>query len=201
MPRAALRQDQIEDFRDSLCEVALRQFAEHGYAGVSLRRLAAELGCSPMTPYRYFRDKDEILAAVRAAAFSRFADAQERGVEGLIDPRHRLEALGKAYLTFAQREPHAYRVMFELHQNPDPDHAAQLREEKRAWRTLRDEVAAAIEAGVLGGDPDTVAHLLWAGLHGIVSLDLAGKLRLGRTFDDLRDAMMGMSFRGNARES
>jgi hypothetical protein len=62
-------------------------------------------------------------------------------------------------------------------------------------------VAAAIGAGVLGGDPDTVAHLLWAGLHGIVSLELAGKLRMGRTFDDLRDSMMEMSFRGNARES
>jgi AcrR family transcriptional regulator len=201
MPRSALRQDQIEDFRDSLCEVALRQFAEHGYAGVSLRRLAAELGCSPMTPYRYFRDKDEILAAVRAAAFCRFADAQERSVEGLVDPRHRLEALGKAYLTFAQQEPHAYRVMFELHQNPDPGHTAQRRQEERAWQSLRGEVAAAIGAGVLGGDPDTVAHLLWAGLHGIVSLELAGKLRMGRTFDDLRDSMMEMSFRGNARES
>ncbi len=40
-----------------------------------MRQLAAELGCSPMTPYRYFKDKDEILAAVRAAAFDRFSEA------------------------------------------------------------------------------------------------------------------------------
>lgn len=200
MPRTALRQDQIDDFRDALCKAALRQFAEHGYTGVTLRRLAAELGCSAMTPYRYFRDKDEILAAVRAAAFGRFADAQERALQGLIDPGDRLEALGRAYLTFAREEPHAYRVMFELHQNPEPRHTEQLRQEERAWGCLRREVGRAIDAGVLGGDPDTVAHLLWAGLHGVVSLELAGKLRLGRTFDDLREPMMKMSFRGSARE-
>jgi len=52
-------------------------FAEHGPEAVTMRQLAAELGCSPMTPYRYFRDKDEILAAVRASAFDRFSDALE----------------------------------------------------------------------------------------------------------------------------
>ena len=43
-----------------------------------MRQLADDLGCSPMTPYRYFRDKDAILAAVRAAAFDRFAAALRR---------------------------------------------------------------------------------------------------------------------------
>ena len=35
--------------------------------GQDVRQLAQELGCSAMTPYRYFRDKNEILAAVTAA--------------------------------------------------------------------------------------------------------------------------------------
>ena len=42
-----------------------------------MRQLAAELGVSPMTPYRYFEDKDAILAAVRATAFNRLAEALE----------------------------------------------------------------------------------------------------------------------------
>ena len=62
-----------------------------------------------MTPYRYFRDKQEILAAVRAAAFDRFADAMEKAANGPGD------AVTKA-LRFALRDEQAYRLMFDLSQ-------------------------------------------------------------------------------------
>jgi AcrR family transcriptional regulator len=74
VPRVLSPED-VSSFRDRLCQAAERLFAEHGPNAVTMRQLAAELGCSPMTPYRYFKDKDEILAAVRAAAFDRFSEA------------------------------------------------------------------------------------------------------------------------------
>jgi AcrR family transcriptional regulator len=200
VPRAALSQREIDDFRETLCAAATRRFAEAGYDGVSLRGLAAELGCSPMTPYRYFRNKDEIFAAVRAAAFSRFADAQEANLsrEKSGDPHARLRALGRTYVHFARTEPHAYRIMFELDQDPEPTLPEQHHQEGRAWFPLHREIEAAIEAGVITGDADTVAHLFWAGLHGIVSLHLAGKLKLGRILERLAEPMMDALFRGNA---
>ena len=175
MPRPALSRAEIASFREELCAVAERLFAEHGYGGVTLRALAAELGVSPMTPYRYFRDKDDIFAAVRTAGVRRFADAQERAVAAAIDPEKRLRALARAYFEFARSAPHAYRIMFEMNplgrgeQYPTL-HAEQL----RAWAPLRDAVAQAVRAGVLRGDAEHLAHVFWAGLHGIVSLDLAG---------------------------
>ena len=89
MARPALRQHEIDRFRERLCQVATRRFAKQGYAGVSLRGLAGELGCSATTPYRYFRDKDEIFAAVRARAFARLADASEAVSGSELDPRLR----------------------------------------------------------------------------------------------------------------
>ena len=76
MPRN-LSATAVDAFRARLCAVAEQRFARSGVEGVTMRQLADALGCSPMTPYRYFRDKDEILAAVRAAAFDRFASALE----------------------------------------------------------------------------------------------------------------------------
>ena len=61
-----------------LCAVAERLFAERGPQGVTMRELARELGVSAMTPYRYFKDKESILAAVRANAFDDFAAALEQ---------------------------------------------------------------------------------------------------------------------------
>src|SRR5258708_35022878 len=80
MPRV-LSDTDVADFRDRLCEAAERLFAERGPDAVTMRQLAAELGVSPMTPYRYFEDTDDILAAVRANRFDRFAEALERARE------------------------------------------------------------------------------------------------------------------------
>ena len=72
MPRAALTEGEIESFRERICQAAARLFAENGYEAVTLRAIAAELGCSPMTPYRYFANKEEIFRAVRLAGFEDF---------------------------------------------------------------------------------------------------------------------------------
>ncbi|MBC7978874.1 MAG: WHG domain-containing protein [Myxococcales bacterium] len=54
-----------------------------------------------------------------------------------------------------------------------------------AWLPMRNTVAEAVTRGVLAGDPNELAHIYWAGLHGLVSLHLAGKLRIGRSLDSL----------------
>jgi len=189
VPRAALSPVEIEAFRDRIREAAARLFASAGYSAVTMRAVAAEVGCSPMTPYRYFASKEHIFAVVRAEAFRRFADAQERGIRGVEDPEERLRALGRVYADFAIRDPDSYRLMFELGQAPVSDHPELLRESERAWCVIRDAVGTAIEAGVLSGDPETVAHVFWAGTHGIVSLELAGKLQLGHRLEDLIEPM------------
>ncbi|RYG28371.1 MAG: TetR/AcrR family transcriptional regulator, partial [Burkholderiales bacterium] len=77
MPKVLSPQD-IEAFRERLCDIAEEKFAAQGINGVTLRDLATAMGVSPMTPYRYFKDKDAILAAVRSRAFNRFAETMEK---------------------------------------------------------------------------------------------------------------------------
>src|SRR5512146_1829087 len=116
--RPPLTSGEIAEFRTRLCGVAERLFAEHGFPAVSMRQLAAALGCSATAAYRYFRDKEEILAAVRTAAFDRFASRMEDAARGSADARQRGLAIGAAHLDFVRAEPHAYRLMFDLTQ-PD----------------------------------------------------------------------------------
>lgn len=198
MPRAALSSEAVRAFRERICEAAAHLFAEQGYEAVTLRAIAAEVGCSPMTPYRYFSGgKDEIFAVVRAASFGEFADASERAAVGIDDAAERLLAGGRAYIRFALERPDQYRLMFELTQ-PHSDHPDVVREGARAWAPLRENVERAIAAGVLGGDADRVAHVFWAGVHGLVSLHLAGKLLMGRSIEDLIEPVLTTLARGNA---
>ena len=87
-----------------------------------MRQLAAELGVSPMTPYRYFADKDAILAAVRARAFNRHAEALEARLGGAARASRSSasNAVGQAYLDFALEHPEAYKLMFDVSSRTRP---------------------------------------------------------------------------------
>jgi AcrR family transcriptional regulator len=160
----------------------MRMFSRDGYEAVTMRSVADALGVSAMTPYRYLDGKEGLFALVRTEAFRRFADRLEAelAVAG-ADPMIRLYRLKRAYVAFAVDEPDAYRIMFELRQ-PDPAGVAELTaQSRRSFGALHRTVAEAVAAGALIGDSLTLAHLLWASTHGLVSLHLAGKLTMGRT--------------------
>ena len=175
MPRVLSSED-VEAFRRRLCEAAERLFAERGIDAVTMRELAQALGVSPMTPYRYFKDKDAILAAVRAAAFTRFAARLEAALAQPGDPLRRSRAAGEAYIEFALAEPQAYRLMFDLNQPTEDDYPELSAAIARARRTMTAHVEAMIEAGLLEGDAELIGHLFWSVLHGMLMLRLAGKL-------------------------
>ena len=190
MPRS-LSAEQVEDFRARLCAVARHRYATQGKDAVTMRQLADALGCSPMTAYRYFRNKDEILAAVRTAAFDRFAEAlEEAAAQARGDLRAAGQAVGRAYVGFALGDPDAYRLMFDVAQ-PDPDRYPELvRASTRARRTMSASLEALVAAGVFHGDPELLGLAFWSAMHGLVMLHLAGKLPAERAFETIRGELM-----------
>src|SRR5215472_2153149 len=153
MPRVLTESD-VADFRERLCDAASRLFAARGREAFTMRELAAELGVSAMTPYRYFRDKDEILAAVRARAFARFADALEAAMATPGDANLKASAVYEAYVDFAFGEPQSYRLMFDLSQPHEDEYPELVEATRRARATMTAYVRVLVEAGVLEGDPD-----------------------------------------------
>lgn len=200
MPRT-LSQAEIEDFREELCRVAERLFAERGVDGVTMRALAGELGCSPMTPYRYFENKEAILVAVRTKAFARHGARSEKVAAEVEDPIERLRAYGRGYIQFALEEPNAYRIMFALSGNADfdvdllndPDRRPEV---LRGWNLLVDVLTELVESGRAEGDPVELAHMAWVMLHGLVSLELSNKLHLGAALDQLIEPALDHFQRG-----
>src|SRR3569833_3398579 len=192
MPRVLSEAD-VADFRERRCGAAERLFAEQGPDAVTMRQLAAELGVSPMTPYRYFKDKEDILAAVRAAAFDRFAEALEKAFETWSDPIARTNAVGEAYIRFAFGEPAAYRLMFDMSQPDEGNYPDLLCAAVCARRTMTAHVRPLVEQGILEGDPMLIGHVFWTALHGAIVLELAGKLTEECDFDTIaREAFRAM---------
>jgi AcrR family transcriptional regulator len=165
----------IVEFRARMCDAAEALFAAEGPDGVTMRQLADALDISAMTPYRYFKDKDAILAAVRARGFNRFADAMEAA-------HSRLKKSGDfrpdtAYLDFALSNPNAYRMMFDTNQPTASRYPELVKAMNRARSTMTSGWRELAAAGKLKGDVELVGRQIWAAMHGAVMLEFSGMFR------------------------
>jgi AcrR family transcriptional regulator len=174
MPRTLSPAD-VEAFRNRLCDVAEKLFAAHGPDGVTLREMADALGVSSMTPYRYFKDKDAILAAVRTRAFNQFAAAME-SVRRESAPQNAQAGPTNAYVEFALAHPAAYRMMFDISQPTFENYPELVAAMGRARLTMGAGLRELAAAGRFAGDVELAAYVFWSTLHGAVMLELAGLL-------------------------
>ena len=167
--------------RTRILDAARELFAAQGYEGVSMRAIADKIEYSPTAIYQHFEDKDALVKELCAADFTGLAQELIE-TRKIVDPIERLNQCGLAYARFAVEHPNHYRLMF---MNPLPakfneEEAAEFKgnPEFDAYALLLEQVRAAARAGRLRdreADPDLVAQTLWAGLHGVVSLEIAVK--------------------------
>ena len=172
--------------RDGLVAAGLELARTGGPDAVVLREATRIVGVVPNAAYRHFADRDELLAAVCAAAMAELADRMAAGVARVPgrsgDPsaaRGRLAAIGTAYLEFAHEEPGWFATAFavpEQHAYGAPRDGSPDRSPLGQLRTVLDEL---VEAGVL--DPrrrDGIEYPIWAAVHGTAVLAGSGPLRV-----------------------
>jgi AcrR family transcriptional regulator len=172
--------------RDGLVAAGLELARAGGPDAVVLREATRMVGVVPNAAYRHFADRDELLAAVCAAALRELAArmaagvARVRGKHG--DPaaaRRRLHAIGTAYLTFAREEPGLFATAFALPQQhaygAQDGGTGQERTPLGQLRAVLDEL---VDAGVLDQRRrDGIEYPIWSAVHGLAVLTGQGPLR------------------------
>ena len=102
------------NLREALIKAALSLIGERGSEGVTLAEAARMAGVSAAAPYRHFKDREALMAAVAGEGYAKFADMLEQAWnDGAPDAIAALERVGSAYLAFAREEPALYAAMFE----------------------------------------------------------------------------------------
>ena len=165
-----------DELTRTLLDRAGELLLEHGAAGLSLRRLAAAVGTSTMSVYTRFGGKPQLLAAMHREGFQRLGRALTEADPGAGDPLEALRRVGHAYRRAALASSSLYGLMF----GPPPPglvvSEADAAAAESTYRPLVDAVRRCVDAGVLCGEPDAIALHLWALAHGMVGLELAGRL-------------------------
>jgi AcrR family transcriptional regulator len=165
--------EQLSPRAREIVVVARDLLEREGPEGLSMRRIAAQLGIRAPSLYEHVADKRALENAIISQAFFEqgelTAAAVARAEASGEDP---INAIGTAYRGYALEHPHVYRLM--------TDHGldrAELVEgaEQFAGEALRQAV---------GGDL-TLARVLWAFAHGMIMLELNDRFAEGSDADQL----------------
>jgi len=184
--------------RERILVEAGELFLAGGPEGVTMRGLAARMGVTPMALYRHFDSRDDLLGAIVEEGHAVFLRYLNRSLAEAT-PAARLLAAGRQYLLFALEHPRRYAVMFMEHVPQPPEKkGANAWADAATFRFLVDRIRECAAAGVLTvEDPEAAALSVWAHVHGLVSLFLAGKLPVDRTaFESLYDESIQRLMRG-----
>jgi AcrR family transcriptional regulator len=177
------REREKDQTRAAILDAARELFVALGYEGVSMRAIAEKIEYSPTVIYNYFKDKDALILELCQGDFGRLADYMQEAAQ-LPDPVERLRQCGREYVRFALSYPNHYRLMFMTPyplRADDPEHQQHKTEAKGNPETdaytfvtiLIQQVAAAGRLRDPNPNIELIAQTLWAGLHGVISLEIA----------------------------
>lgn len=189
-PYAAALAAGRDALRKLILDAASRLLEAEGPAALTMRRIAAEVGCSTTVLYTMFGSKAAIAEGLWREGFDRLSTLLDQA-DGAT-PLERLAAMGRAYRANALANRSYYAIMFQRPIpgfEPSPEaYAASL----RPLHKLADAVRDCIDAGIFRPvDPMHIAGVLWAASHGAVSLELAGyegAVDAERRYDDVSAA-------------
>ncbi len=180
--------------KDAIIAVAMERLKKDGALNLSLRDIAKHAGLSSMAPYRHFKSKEELVAAVSEIGHRRLCEVFLQIERKYLDPKERFRAMGKAYLMFARENPELYKLMFGASM-PNPNEYQELEKAcDECFGYLERTITYCQHHGIMKGKPvDAFAMLVWSSIHGLSMLLIEGVLEHAmndyseRTLTDLND--------------
>jgi AcrR family transcriptional regulator len=210
-----IKKEQIPHLQEAIKETAWRLIAEFGASALSLRAIARSLKITAPAIYNYFPDRDALVTALTIDAFTSFGDVQLKARDSFPAAQllERFHAIGLAYRAWALSYPQRYQLIFGT---PIPGYEQQqmaiIPSATRSISALVSVIDDIRIAGKLNCEdfPELqpgyeaqlsamktctlnyhslshgVALIVWSRVHGLVSLEIGGRLPpFGVTGDDL----------------
>ena len=114
------------DLRNALIEESIKMINTSGEDSLSMRKLAERCGVSMAAPYAHFKNKEEMINAIKKYVEDAFVEYLEKAVAGAGgadgDIEIKIIALGNAYVSFFIDNPEYFTFLFSrgyVHLNLD----------------------------------------------------------------------------------
>lgn len=184
MARPVYSDDETESIKRTLVQGALSLYLEEGMESLSFRQIAKRVDLSHTIGYRYFDNKQALIAELRRHCLLEFKAAIPIGKAG-DDPLQRLRDAMMGLIEFGSSQPAKYQLIFADNQPDLTDYPSLLAQRWEVFASCVDLVQAAIDQKRLHGNALLFAHGLWSLMHGMLSLHAANQLIHGLSLREM----------------
>jgi AcrR family transcriptional regulator len=157
---------------------ALDLLEKYGEEKVTIRGVAKCLGLSPNAIYRYYKNRDALLAELASEGVNVLNNKIHEATSGMKDTEA-LFTLADCYVEFALKHQSLYKLIMRSHDyTPEQEKNFHI-----LWSFVRERVGHVI------GNTDEAAVALWAFLHGMIGLEQADVFHEGKPQTGIRPGM------------
>lgn len=162
---------------EKLVSAAAALLDSGGESAVTLRAVGHAVGVSHNAPYKHFKDRGALLAAVAIRDFGMLTKEFVGIRRSSSEPMDKLKRALKTFIDYGHEYPSRYRLLFS-----DPDIGSQGGDlEEAAVRSFIEFAAIVGECQSSGDLPETsnvaLTGLLYASAHGLIDIEAGGRMR------------------------
>lgn len=100
------------NLRQALIDAGIRIINESGEENLSLRKVAQRCEVSHAAPYAHFKDKEDLIEAIKTSVTDQFTDELTRAVNGAPNAESAIVEMGKHYVSFFIHKPDYFKFLF-----------------------------------------------------------------------------------------
>jgi AcrR family transcriptional regulator len=183
IPLGRRSQARARETGEKILAAALKEFAEHGFAGASTRAVASAAGVQhPLVNY-HFKSKEGLWHAVLEATAGQFMQQFRTRLAGLrgVDDVTKLRLVQEDFIRFSAENPHFHALMSQAGRHPSKQLNAMVNEFVRPYfTTIGALIRSAQSIGCyVEGDPEHLQYLFIGATTRIFTLAAEVKLITG----------------------
>ena len=160
--------------RQALIDAGIKFINENGEENLSLRKVAAMCNVSHAAPYAHFKDKDELIEAIKSSVTEEFTKTLTEAAEGAPTAESAIIEMGKSYVMFFKNNPDYFTFLFGrqnivAHLSADKQYA----EDYPPFVLLKDMYKKWIKETkrkVTKKEQETELLKIWSSAHGLASI-------------------------------
>lgn len=164
-----------DELSKMIIEAAYELMEREGYAKLSTRKIAAQIGYTVGTLYNIYKNLDDIFVHINARTIDKLHSTLNKALDH-SKPKDSVRALANSYIQFSKDNFNLWSMLFEYRFPPEHVMPKWYMEKVNSLYLLVGKAISPLAPRMNEMVQKSAIMVLWAGIHGICALSIKGKL-------------------------